>query len=127
MSARIAEHPAAHVRAEVLTTALLEVGERLAMSPTELGGVIGVSQASMSRMKSRSYLLKEGSKEWELAALVVRMYRALIGVVCADDAARLWFNHRVGGLGGQVPREAVRRIEGLLHVCEYLDAHRARV
>lgn len=114
-------------RSRVLTAALLEVATRLAISTAELGSVIGVSPTMVLRMKRHDCGLKVGDKTWELSVQVVRMYRSLFSLVGGqDEAARLWFDGAVINLGGERPRDMIRRVDGLVRVCDYLDAYRVR-
>ncbi|GAA5183393.1 hypothetical protein GCM10025771_34900 [Niveibacterium umoris] len=113
-------------RGRILTAALFEVGTRLDLSMAELGSAIGVDRSTVSRMKQHGRGLKEGSETWELSVQVVRMYRSLFALVGGqDEAARQWFNGAVESLGGECPREMIRRVDGLVRVCDYLDAYQA--
>jgi hypothetical protein len=115
-------------RARVLTQAVKEVAHRLELKSAELGNVIGTSQPTASRLVNGKYLLAEGSKEWELSAHLVRLYRSLSSMVDGDDnLARTWLRSPNRSFGERLPAEAIKRVDGLLHACEYLDAHRARV
>ncbi|WP_374604796.1 antitoxin Xre/MbcA/ParS toxin-binding domain-containing protein [Niveibacterium sp.] len=114
-------------RSRILTAALFEVATRLDISAAELGSAIGVDRSTVSRMKQHGRGLKEGSKTWELSVQVVRMYRSLFALVGGqDEAARQWFNGAIESFGGQSPRAMIRRIDGLVRVCDYLDAYRAQ-
>lgn len=114
-------------RAAVLTRAVLAVSGRLALSQRELGAVLGLSEASMSRVVQGRRLLAGNDKQWELAALLVRLYRALDTLVGgSDDKARAWF--RAGNTHlGAAPAERVRTVEGLVGVVNYLDAMRGKL
>lgn len=115
-------------RSSVLTHALAETAHRLALGPTEIGRIVGVSQPTASRLLKGDYVLKASAKEWELAAHLVRLYRALFSLVGGDDhLARGWLRSANAAFAGQQPIALIRRIDGLIHVCEYLDAYRARV
>jgi transcriptional regulator with XRE-family HTH domain len=114
-------------RARVLTRALLSVAELLELSQRELALVLGASEASVSRMARGGRELAVPGKEAELAALLVRLYRALDSLVGGSrEQALAWFraaNHHLGG----VPAERVRSIEGLVDVVHYLDAMRGKL
>ena len=115
-------------RSRVLTQAVSEVAHSLEINSSELNRVIGVSQPTASRLLNGKYLINEGGKEWELSALFVRMYRSLFSMVGGDDElARVWLKTPNRAFVGQTPVEAIKRIDGLVRACEYLDAHRARV
>lgn len=120
-------HGAAAPRREtVLTKAFLRAGERLEVPRAVLAKVVGRSQPTLSRMHAGGYELEEGTKEWELALLFVRLYRSLDSIVGTDEAARAWLTGSHAALGG-VPLDLVQTTEGLVRVVHYLDAHRAVV
>jgi transcriptional regulator with XRE-family HTH domain len=112
--------------AAVVATALLAAAERWGLSNRQLAAIIGLSEASVSRLQ-RGRRVDPASKEGELALLVLRLYRSLDALVGGDDAkARAWLqamNHHVGG----VPAERIRTVEGLVDVVQYLDAMRGRL
>lgn len=109
----------------VLTKAVLRAAGLLDLTDAQLARIVGVSPASLSRLRQRR-LIDPASKEGELAVLFVRLFRSLDGLMSGEqDAVRAWFhapNHHLGG----VPAELVRSIQGLVHVLEYLDAMRAK-
>ena len=115
-------------RSTVLTQALAETARRLDLGPTEIGKIVGVSQSTAPRLLKGEYLLKESGKEWKLSAHLVRLYRSLFSLVGSDDhLARGWLRSENKAFAGQEPIALIKRIEGLIHVCGYLDAHRARI
>lgn len=115
-------------RSRVLTQAVVEAARRLELGSTELKQIIGASQPTASRLLNGKYAIPEGGKPWELAVHFVRLYRSLHSLVGGDDElARSWLKSANRAFDGQPPVEAIKRVDGLLHACEYLDAHRARV
>jgi hypothetical protein len=97
------------------------------LSNKTLARVLGVSEASVSRMGSGTYMLTPGEKPFELAALFVRFYRALDALVHGDDSvARAWLTNPNAALGGP-PLTLIQSVSGLVHVVAYLDARRALV
>ncbi|NMG31170.1 antitoxin Xre/MbcA/ParS toxin-binding domain-containing protein [Aromatoleum evansii] len=115
-------------RAQVLGQAVSEAARRLHIGPTDLGQIIGVSQPTASRLLKGEYGLRTSTKEWELSAFVVRLYRSLFSLVGGDDnLARGWLHAPNRAFPGQRPIDLIKRVDGLIHVCEYLDAYRARV
>lgn len=115
--------PATADEAAVLSKAVLRAAERLGLKGIELARVLGVSSATVSRMQRGGYALNPGGKEWELAVLLVRIFRGLDSIVGSEEEARAWFNSDNDGLNG-CPRELITRTEGLVHVARYLDARR---
>lgn len=115
-------------RARVLTGALLETARRLRLRSTDLGRILGVSQPTASRLMNGRLLLPEGGKAWELAAHLVRLYRSLAALVGLDDElARAWLTSGNEAFAGREPLQLIQSVEGLVHVCDYLDASRARL
>lgn len=110
----------------VLAKAALRAAERLDLSQRDFARIVGLSEASASRMaRDPSRLpLDPASKEGELALLFLRVFRSLDSLVGGDgNAARAWLHAENVHLNG-VPAERIRTVEGLVHVGEYLDALR---
>jgi hypothetical protein len=111
--------------AAVMTKAALRAAERLGLSNKVLARVVGLSEASVSRMSAGAYLLAPGDKPFELAVLFVRLYRALDAIVDGDDAvARAWLRNPNTALG-DAPIALVQTVPGLVNTLAYLDARRA--
>jgi uncharacterized protein (DUF2384 family) len=111
----------------VLTKAALRAAGRLGVSNKSLARIVGLSEASVSRMGSGAYSLAPGDKAFELAVLFVRLFRSLDALVHGDDAvARSWIANPNAALGG-VPLDLIQTVSGLVHVLAYLDARRALV
>jgi len=120
--------PAADARARVLSTAVVEAAQRLGLRSTDLGTILGTSQPSASRLLNGKYLIPEGSKTWELATHLIRLYRSVSSLVGGnDELARAWLKSANRAFDERPPLEMVKRVDGLLHVCAYLDSHRALV
>lgn len=114
--------------AEVLATATAETARRLGLGSSALARIIGVSQPTASRLLRGRYRLVPDSKPWELAAQFLRLYRSLSAIVGGEDElARAWLDSPNAAFAGQIPRDLIQRVDGLVHACDYLDAHRARV
>ena len=112
---------------EVLTKAVLRAAERLGLAQKEIGAILGLSPASISRIGGGARLLDAAAKEGELAIVFLRIYRSLDALVGGDDdKARRWMGAENVHLRG-VPRVLLRRVDGLVHVAEYLDAMRGKV
>jgi hypothetical protein len=92
-----------------------------------LAGILGVSEATISRMGSGTYLLRPGDKSFDLAVLFLRLFRALDAIVGGDAAAaRAWLQHDNIALGA-APITLMASVSGLVNVVGYLDARRALV
>jgi transcriptional regulator with XRE-family HTH domain len=111
---------------DVLTKAALRAAVRLGITQRELGEIIGVSPAAVSRA-AHDGRLPEAAKTLELATLFVRVFRALDAIVGGDEtAARAWLRHPNTALG-RVPLDAMKTITGLIGTLAYLDSRRALV
>ena len=114
-------------QAAVLTKATLRAATQLGLTNKLLATVIGVSEATVSRMRSGDYLLQRGQKPFELAVLFVRLYRSLDAIVGGDDAvAGSWLKNRNTMLDAE-PLTLIQTVPGLMNVIQYLDARRAVV
>lgn len=123
MRTQVASEPR---RAAVLSQAVANVAERLALKTVDLQRILGISQASASRLMGGAFLLRENSKEWEAAALLVRLYRGLHAIVGNNDEhARIWLRSPNQAFGQRTPHEEIQSLIGLVHACDYIDAHRA--
>ncbi|MFL6279994.1 MAG: antitoxin Xre-like helix-turn-helix domain-containing protein [Vicinamibacterales bacterium] len=111
----------------VVTKAALRAAGLLRISNKALARIVGLSEASISRMGAGTYTLTPGEKPFELAVLFVRFYRALDAIVHGDDTvARAWLGNPNAALGG-TPLAMIQSVPGLVHAIGYLDARRALV
>jgi hypothetical protein len=111
----------------VLSHAALRAARFLEIAQADLARVIGVSEATVSRMARGQKCLEPHSKPWQLAGLFVRLFRSLDAIVGSDDtAARAWLRSPNLALGG-VPLDLIRDPAGLVHTVDYLDSARARI
>ena len=109
----------------LVAKATIRAADRLGVTNKLLARIIGLSEASISRMKKGEYPLERGQKPFELAVLFIRLYRSLDAVVGGDDAvAREWLRNYNLALKGQ-PIELIESVSGLANVIQYLDARRA--
>jgi len=111
----------------VLTKATLRAAELLDVTARILASVIGVSEATVSRMRRQEFLLERGTKPFELAVLFVRLFRSLDAIVGGDESiARAWLKNANTAFDG-APIEKIQTISGLVDVIAYLDSRRALV
>jgi hypothetical protein len=112
-------------QAAVLTKAMLRAASQLGLTNKLLAAVIGVSEATVSRMRHGDYTLQRGQKSFELAVLFVRLYRSLDAIVGGDDAvAGSWLRNPNSALDAE-PICLIQTVPGLMNVIQYLDARRA--
>ena len=111
----------------VVTRAVMRAAARLGLSNKAVARVLGLSEASVSRMGGGAYLLKPGDKSFELALLFLRLFRSLDAIAGGDEqTARAWLRNNNLVLGG-VPAAMIESVPGLVNVVGYLDARRALV
>ena len=111
--------------AAVASKAVLRAAARLGLSNKTLAKIIGVSEATVSRMGAGSYQLGRGDKPFELALLFVRVFRSLDAIAGGDQAvATAWLRSENLALGG-TPLTLIQSVPGLVHVLAYLDARRS--
>ena len=124
MPARPRPDPVADETA-LLTKAVLRAADRLAIKNAALAKILGLSGPTISRMRGGKYRLERGQKPFELAVLLIRLYRSLDGIVGGDDkVAADWLTNKNTVLDG-VPLELIQSVSGLANVIHYLDARRA--
>jgi hypothetical protein len=121
-------HPAPKTRpaeSAVITKATLRAADRLEVPARILASVLGLSEATVSRMKRGAFALESGTKPFELAVLFVRLFRALDATVGGDETvARAWLVNVNAALDGR-PLEKIQTVVGLIDAIAYLDARRA--
>jgi len=111
----------------VITKATLRAAERLGLTAKMLGKVIGVSEPTVSRLKTGAAVLERDGKPFELSVLFVRLFRALDAMTGGDEAAaRVWLASPNLAFN-DAPINRIMTIAGLLDVIAYLDARRAIV
>ena len=111
--------------AAVVTKAVLRAAGNLDLSSKVVARTLGVSEATVSRLKSGQRRIEANEKAFELATLFVRLYRSLDALAGGDDAVSArWMQNANTALAGK-PASLIQSVEGLLRVIQYLDARRA--
>ncbi len=126
--ATLARNPQPTIDAEaVLSKAVVRAARLLGLTQREVAAVLGVSVATASRLFADKYRLSaERTKEWELARLFVRMFRALDALWGHDEAARHWLASENLALAAR-PADLIGSVEGIVRVVNYLDNARGRL
>jgi uncharacterized protein (DUF2384 family) len=111
----------------VLTKALLNLAQFYELTGKDLSEIIGVSEATASRLTQGKKLISPETKEGEMAILLVRIYRSLNALVGNNHTkAKTWltsYNHYFQ----RKPIEAMKTVAGLVGVLNYLDAMRGKL
>jgi uncharacterized protein (DUF2384 family) len=111
----------------VLTKAAIRAASRLRVTASVLGKILGVSDATISRMKHGGFSLEPGTKPFELGVLFVRLFRSLDAIVGGDDqVAAAWLGNPNTAIEAR-PIDKIQTVAGLVDVIAYLDARRALV
>jgi hypothetical protein len=127
MMRQASRRPAAQPTAApaVVTKAVKRAAERLELPNRLMAGVLGLSEATVSRMGAGTYQLDTGTKPFELAVLFLRLFRSLDGITGGDiEVARAWLRNENTALGA-TPIALIDSVQGLVNVVAYLDARRA--
>ncbi|MGQ7440648.1 antitoxin Xre-like helix-turn-helix domain-containing protein, partial [Streptococcus suis] len=75
----------------VLSEAIARIATFWQLSNARLGAILGLSAPTVSRLRGGSYRLEAGSKSFELAQHLLRLFRSLDSWLGQDDeAARSW-------------------------------------
>ena len=126
-AARRNARPSLASEGAVVTKAVLRAATALEVSNKALARVLGVSEASVSRMGSGAFELRPDDKTFEVAILFLRLFRALDAIVGGDEAvARAWLKNNHTTLAGS-PAVLIQSLAGLVTVVGYLDARRALI
>lgn len=124
--AAVIEGPAA-VEAIALTKATVRAAQKLGLRNRTLAAIIGLSEATISRMTKSEFVLSRGDKAFELSVLFVRLFRALDAIVGGDErAAQAWLASQNAALR-DAPINLIQTVGGLVNVVQYLDTRRARI
>jgi len=112
---------------QVLTQAVTNAAELMGLNKAALAKILGISAASAGRLYSGQYQLNQNSKEWDMALMLVRLFRSLDAIMAGDEnALRSWLKSPNLGLNAK-PLELMSDAAGLVHTVDYVDSYRARV
>jgi uncharacterized protein (DUF2384 family) len=126
MSLRAPESNAA-TEGRVLSSAIGRVADLWQLTNAELAAIVGISPATASRLRSGAYVLTRGSKPFELAQFLVRLFRSVDALMGSDDeAAASWLRSANVDVEGK-PIELIQTIRGLTEITNYVDDFRAAV
>ena len=113
-------------QAVILTKALKNAADYWGVNNKHLGDVIGLSEASISRLKNGQYIIEHNSKPWQLAVLFLRAFRGLDAYMGGNiENEKRWLKANNQALGG-APLELMRNVEGLSSVVQYVDYMRGQ-
>ena len=111
----------------LVAKAVQRIAEFWNLTNEGLGEILGLSGSTVSRLRNGSWHFQPGTKSFELAQYLLRLFRSLDSLLGSDDAAaRSWLASDNRELGGK-PIDLIRSIRGLSDVADYVDEYRARV
>jgi predicted transcriptional regulator len=111
----------------LIAKSVVRAAEKLEISNRVLARIIGVSDATVSRLKKGEYPLESSQKPFQLAVLFIRLYRSLDALTGGDDeVSAKWLSNPNTAFSG-APIELIQSVSGLMNVINYLDARRAVV
>ncbi|MBK1665729.1 hypothetical protein CKO38_13130 [Rhodospirillum rubrum] len=117
--------PDAHAAGLVLSKATVRASDHFGLTNAGLAQIIGLSEASVSRMRAGQYVLRRGRKEFELAQFFVRIFRSLDAITGGDDgSSRSWLNAENHALRAR-PVDLMKTVKGLVATADYVDSRRA--
>lgn len=117
----------AAANAAVISKAVVRAALQLDIRQVELAAMLGISPASVSRLMAGEHVLAASSKPYELAVLVIRLFRSLSGIFGSDSVStKAWLRCENTALGG-VPASLMASATGLVNAVAYTDAARARI
>jgi hypothetical protein len=111
----------------VVSKAVVRAGGILGLSNALMARVLGISASTSSRLHSGHHVLVLDSKPFELALLLIRLFRGLDAMLGGEEAAiRSWMqapNHALGA----APLDMITSVTGLVEAVTYVDSSRARI
>ncbi len=109
----------------LVSKSVLGAADALGLNREELANAIGVSVPTVARMKNGVPI--PSHKPYELALLVIRVYRALFAIVGGDAASmKHWMCMPNSHFAENAPNNLIQKVDGLSQLIWYLDAMRGR-
>lgn len=111
----------------VLSEAITRVATCWKLTNDQLAAILGLSPATVSRLRSGGFRLERPGKPFELGQYLIRLFRSLDALMGSDDEASIsWLKTVNLDLDGR-PIDLIRTVRGLSDVADYVDDHRARI
>lgn len=126
-STLLMDRPAEFTREDAVTKAVTRAASLLGITNTILAHILGISEATASRLRAGHYTVQPGTKQYEFSLLLIRVFRSLDAIMGGEkESVQSWMKAENHALGG-VPAELMQSVTGLVATVEYVDAARARV
>lgn len=111
---------------QVLSKAIIRACENMSINRKTLSNIIGISEASISRLFESKRFIDPNTKEGELALLLIRVYRSLDTLFGGNqEQSKQWLHAENYHLNG-TPITMMQKVDGLIFVVSYLDAIRGK-
>lgn len=111
----------------LMAEAVRRVADFWELSNEGLGDILGLSGSTISRLRNGAWQFQPGTKSFELAQYLIRLFRSLDSMMGSDDAAaRSWLAAENDDLDGR-PIDLVRTVRGLVMTADYVDGFRSKV
>ena len=114
-------------KAEVLAKAIANAADYWGLNNAQLGEIIGLSEASISRLRNGKAPLSPESKQGQLALIFLRIYRGLDAYLGGNtENEKAWLRAQNTALRG-IPLDVMRNVEGLTSTVQYVDYMRGHL
>lgn len=124
-AAALAEPPAAIAHQErIVAQAVTRAMAIMDIRQVELAAILGISPAYVSRIVAGERVLPASSKAFELAVLLIRLFRGLGGLFGDDMTMRSWLRLHNTALNAP-PIDLIRTAQGMIETIQYVDSRRA--
>jgi DNA-binding XRE family transcriptional regulator len=111
----------------VVSKAGIRAAAILGLNQATLARVLGVSPSTVTRLHAGDYVLPADSKPYELALLLIRLFRGLDALMGGEETViRSWMQAPNTALGN-APLALITSVTGLVDTVAYVDSARARV
>lgn len=117
----------APVAAGVVSKAVVRAARSLGMNNSAMAEVLGLSEATISRLTLGAYILDPSSKAYELALLLIRLFRSLDAMVGGEQEPMQGWMRSPNVALTAIPAELIQRVDGLVEAVAYVDSTRARL
>lgn len=109
----------------LVANSVLEAAALLNIKRDQLASALGVSVPTVARLKSGATL---AAKPYEMALLLLRMYRGLYAIVGGDPSAmQHWMHTKNRHFQEQTPIDMIQKADGLAQLLWYTDAMRGKI
>jgi hypothetical protein len=113
-------------RAEAITKAAVRAADALGLNQSKLSAALGLSPLTLRRIRSGVYSLQPGTKSWDMALLLVRLFHGLDRELAGDEqSVRTWMMNLNLELDG-TPVDLIAQRDGLARVVAYVEGYNSR-